>query len=49
MSLVVHPAVSQYLQGPFRELLRELEEIHGIEIILRENPLLHEEQFEISL
>jgi ribonuclease G len=48
ISLVVHPAVSQYLQGPFRELMRELEEIHGVQIILRENPLFHEEQFEIS-
>ena len=48
ISLVVHPAVSHYLQGPFRELLRELEESHGVQIILRENPLFHEEQFEIS-
>ncbi len=48
VSLVVHPAVSQYLQGPFRELMRELEETHGLQIILRENPLFHEEQFEIS-
>jgi ribonuclease G len=47
-SLVVHPAVSHYLQGPFRELMRELEEVHGLQIILRENPLFHEEQFEIS-
>ncbi len=48
IALVVHPEVSHYLQGPFRELLRELEEIHDIEIILRENPLCHQEQFEIS-
>jgi ribonuclease G len=48
VSLVVHPTVSQYLQGPFRELLRELEETHGLQVILRENPLFHEEQFEIS-
>lgn len=48
ISLVVHPEVSHYLQGPFRELLRELEEIYDIEIILRENPLCHQEQFEIS-
>jgi ribonuclease G len=48
ISLVVHPAVSHYLQGPFRELMRELEETHGVQIILRENPLFHEEQFEIS-
>jgi len=48
VSLVVHPAVSHYLQGPFRELMRELEETHGLQIILRENPLFHEEQFEIS-
>jgi ribonuclease G len=48
ISLVVHPAVSHYLQGPFRELMRELEETHGLQIILRENPLFHEEQFEIS-
>jgi ribonuclease G len=48
VSLVVHPTVSQYLQGPFRELMRELEEHHGLQIILRENPLFHEEQFEIS-
>jgi ribonuclease G len=48
ISLVVHPEVSHYLQGPFRELIRELEEIHDIEIILRENPLSHQEQFEIS-
>jgi ribonuclease G len=48
VSLVVHPTISQYLQGPFRELLRELEESHGLQIILRENSLFHEEQFEIS-
>ena len=48
VSLVVHPAVSHYLQGPFRDLIRELEETHGLQIILRENPLFHEEQFEIS-
>jgi ribonuclease G len=48
VSLVVHPAVSHYLQGPFRELMREIEETHGLQIILRENPLYHEEQFEIS-
>jgi len=48
VSLVVHPEVSHYLQGPFRELLRELEEIHGLHIILCENPLFHLEQFEIS-
>jgi ribonuclease G len=48
ISLVVHPAVSHYLQGPFRELMRELEETHGLQIILRENPLFHEEQYEIS-
>jgi ribonuclease G len=48
VSLVVHPAISHYLQGPFRELMREIEETHGLQIILRENPLFHEEQFEIS-
>ncbi len=48
VSVTVHPAVSHYLQGPFRELMRELEEIHGLQVILSENPLLHEEQFEIS-
>ncbi|MCU0303158.1 MAG: Rne/Rng family ribonuclease [Thermoanaerobaculales bacterium] len=47
VSLVVHPEVSHYLQGPFRDLLRELEEVHGLQVILRENPLLHQEQFEI--
>jgi ribonuclease G len=47
VSLVVHPEVSHYLQGPFRDLLRELEDVHGVQVILRENPLLHQEQFEI--
>jgi ribonuclease G len=47
LSLVVHPEVSHYLQGPFRDLLRELEEVHGVQVILRENPLVHQEQFEI--
>jgi ribonuclease G len=47
ISLVVHPEVSHYLQGPFRELLRELEEVHGLQIILRENPLFHQEQYEL--
>jgi ribonuclease G len=47
VSLMVHPEVSHYLQGPFRELLRELEQVHGVEVILRENPLIHQEQFEI--
>jgi hypothetical protein len=28
--------------------MRELEENHGLHIILSENPLFHEEQFEIS-
>jgi len=48
ISLEVHPEVSHFLQGPFRELLRELEEIHGLQIILRESPLYHQEQYEIS-
>lgn len=48
ISLMVHPEVSHYLQGPFRDLMRELEEIHGLEIILRENPLFHHEQYEID-
>jgi len=48
VALVVHPAVSHYLQGPFREIMRDLEETHGLQIILRENPLFHEEQYEIS-
>ena len=47
ISLVVHPEVSHYLQGPFRELLRELEEVHKVQVILRENPLQHQEQYEI--
>jgi ribonuclease G len=47
LTLTLHPEISHYLQGSFRELLRELEEIHGLEIILRENPLFHQEQFEI--
>lgn len=47
VSLVVHPEVSHYLQGPFRDLIRELEEIHGLQVILRESPLHHQEQFEI--
>jgi ribonuclease G len=48
ISLTVHPAVSHYLQGPFRDLLRELEEIHGLHVILCENALFHEEQFQVS-
>jgi ribonuclease G len=48
-SVTVHPAVSHYLQGPFRDLMRELEDVHDLRIILCENPLLHEEQFEISV
>lgn len=48
VSLMVHPEVSHYLQGPFRDLLRELEEVHGLEIILRENPLFHQEQYEVD-
>ncbi len=48
VSVTVHPAVSHHLQGPFRELLRELEETHGVEVILSENPLFHDEQYEIS-
>ncbi len=49
ISLTVHPAVSHYLQGPFRDLMRELEDVHGLQVILCENPLLHEEQFEITV
>lgn len=48
VSLQVHPEVSHYLQGPFRELVRELEEVHGLQVILRESPLFHQEQFEIT-
>ena len=48
ISLTVHPEVSHYLQGPFRELLRELEEVHRLQVILRENPVFHQEQYEIS-
>ncbi len=48
VSLVVHPEVSHYLQGPFRDLLRELEEVHNVEIILREQPVFHQEQYEIG-
>ena len=29
------------------DLLRELEEIHNLQVILRENALFHQEQFEI--
>jgi len=47
VSLVIHPEVSHYLQGPFRDLLRELEEVHGLQVIMRENAQLHQEQFEI--
>ena len=48
ISLTVHPTVSHYLQGPFRELIRELEVVHAIQIILKENPLFHQEQYEIN-
>jgi ribonuclease G len=47
LALVVHPEVSHFLQGPYRQLLRELEEIHSLQIILRENPVFHQEQYEI--
>jgi len=49
VSLTVHPEVSHYLQGPFRDLLRELEETHALQVILRENPTFHQEQFEITV
>ena len=45
--LTVHPEVSHHLQGPFRDLLRELEEVHDLEVIVRENPGFHQEQFEV--
>lgn len=48
VSLVVHPEVSHYLQGPFRELMREIEQVHNLQPILRENPLFHQEQYEIT-
>jgi len=48
ISLMVHPEISHYLQGPFRDLLRELEDVYGLEVILRENPLFHQEQYEID-
>jgi ribonuclease G len=48
VAVTVHPAVSHYLQGAFRDLLRELEENHGLQVIVSENPLFHEEQYEIS-
>jgi len=47
VSLTVHPQVSHYLQGPMREVLRELEEEHGVQVVLRENPLLHQEEYEL--
>jgi ribonuclease G len=49
ISVTVHPTVSHYLQGPFRDLMRELEDTHGLQVILCENAFLHEEQYEISL
>lgn len=49
LSLTVHPEVSHYLQGSFRELLRQLEEEHGLTVVLKENPLFHQEQYEIGL
>ncbi len=48
-SVVVHPEISHYLQGPYREVLRELEEGHGIQVVLKENPLFHQEQYELVL
>jgi ribonuclease G len=47
VSVVVHPQISHYLQGSYRDVLRELEEEHGIQVVLKENPLFHQEQFEI--
>ncbi len=47
LSLVVHPEISHYMQGPFREILREMEEVHRFEVVLRENPTFHLEQYEI--
>lgn len=48
-SVVLHPEISHYLQGPYREVLRELEEGHGIQVVLKENPLFHQEQYELVL
>lgn len=48
-SVVLHPEISHYLQGPYREVLRELEEEHGIQVVLKENPLFHQEQYELVL
>jgi len=45
--VVLHPEVYQYLQGPYRELLRELESQHSLQVTVRENPAFHIEQFEI--
>ena len=45
--VVVHPEVSQYLQGPYREILRELETEHSLQVTVRESSTFHIEQFEI--
>ncbi len=45
--VVVHPEVVHYLQGPYREILRELETEHSLQVTVRENATFHIEQFEI--
>jgi len=46
VSVVLHPQISHYLQGSMRDVLRELEE-EGIQVVLKENPLFHQEQYEV--
>jgi len=47
VAVIVHPEISRYLQGPFRDLLQELEEVHRLQLVVRENAQLHRDQFEI--
>lgn len=47
VQLVTHPDVAQHLHGSYREIVRELEDVHSIRVLVAEDPLFHHEQFEV--
>ncbi len=45
--LAVHPEVCRYLQGPFADLLEDLEKSHALRVEIRENPALSVDEYEV--
>lgn len=46
--ITAHPAVAELLLDEERQRLEEIENQHGIKVIINENPSLHQENYEIA-